>query len=134
VVSLEGALPKGAELVDDDLKADIQLCLKLGGGDFLPAFEDLERRVTGGRGIAGQVVNDVRQQILGLRGNLAGALADRAFAQRSPQEAIGWLEQAVGEDPAREDLARRLISAYLQTGQSGRAAELRRIHQIATEA
>ena len=40
------------------------------------------------------------------------------------------LEQALERQPDREDLARKLRAAYLETGQMARAAELQRNHAL----
>jgi len=59
-----------------------------------------------------------------------GALAANHIARQQPRLAIPLLEQALERQPDREDLARKLRAAYLETGQHTRAAELQKEHAI----
>src|SRR5205085_12005513 len=52
----------------------------VGSGLFLPGWEDLEHRVTGGRSAAGSVINAARQQVSDDRADLAMALAQTKLA------------------------------------------------------
>jgi hypothetical protein len=45
-------------------------------------------------------------------------------------KAIPLLEQALERQPQREDLARKLRAAYMETGQHARAAELQKDHAL----
>jgi len=96
------------------------------GKEFLAGFEELERRVTQGRGTAGQVVADARLRLAEYRADLTCALADYQDAIGHPEQAIPHLEDALDALQGRKDLAKRLAVAYLKTGQTKRASEVRR--------
>ncbi len=59
-----------------------------------------------------------------------GALASNHMARQQPRKAIPLLEQALERQPDREDLARKLLAAYLESGQPARAAELQKDHAL----
>jgi hypothetical protein len=61
---------------------------------------------------------------------LISALAANHIARREARRAIPILELALERQPDREDLARQLRAAYLETGQLARAAEIKREHAI----
>ena len=81
-------------------------------------------------GAAGELVRDLRQSVEAFRVDLLGALAANYLARREPARAVPLLEQALERQPDREDLARKLRAAYLETGQTGRAAEIQRTHAL----
>ncbi|PZR68388.1 MAG: hypothetical protein DLM66_09030 [Candidatus Dormiibacter spiritus] len=62
--------------------------------------------------------------------DIMGALAANHLARQDARRAIPLLERALERQPEREDLARKLTAAYLETGQHTRAAELQREHAI----
>ena len=62
------------------------------------------------------------------RVDLMGALAANHLARQEPHKAIPLLERALERQPDREDLARKLVAAYLETGQHTRAAEIQKVH------
>jgi Bacterial transcriptional activator domain len=101
-----------------------KLLAELGSGLFLPGWEELEHRVTGGRGGAAEVVNAARRQVADHRANVAAALAETLVAAGRTAEAIAPLEDAMAGAPHREDVIRLLISAYLRTGQTAKAKSL----------
>jgi DNA-binding SARP family transcriptional activator len=99
-------------------------------GEFLPGWEQLENGVNGARGAAGDLVRQLRQRAETARIDLMGALAANYIARQEPSRAIPLLEQALERQPDREDLARKLRTAYLTTGQMARAADLQRDHAL----
>jgi tetratricopeptide (TPR) repeat protein len=103
-----------------------QMLDQTGSQDFLAGFEELERKVTRGRGTAGEVVRGARLQIAGQRAELVCALAEYQDALGHPEAAIPYLQSALDALQDRQDLARLLVVAYLKTGQTTRASELRR--------
>jgi hypothetical protein len=117
-------------LLPPDLAEEASRMLDALQGEFLPGWDQLENEVTGGRGTAGDLVRDLRQRAEAARVNLLGALAADYLARREPARAIQFLEQALERQPDREDLARKLRAAYLETGQVARAAELQRDHAL----
>jgi hypothetical protein len=120
--------------LDEDLLARGQaLLLELGDGDFLPGFEDMEKRVTQGRGVAGQVVAEVRVQIDGMRADVAGVLAKALLDRGQAAHAVSLLEPIVARSLERDDLARTLINALRDSGQHTRAAEVRRRFAVGSE-
>ena len=52
------------------------------------------------------------------------------MARRDPARAIPLLEQALERRPDREDLALSLRTAYLETGQVGRATALQNEYSL----
>ena len=102
-------------------------------GDFLAGFEDLQYRVTQGNGTAGAVVAAARELIANQRADLTHALTDYLDATGQVKEAIPHLKVALEFLPERQDLARLLVAAYLQTGQTARANELRSAYNLNQE-
>jgi len=94
-------------------------------GEFLGNFSELEHQVTEGRGTAGQVVEEARSAIAGQRAELARALAEYYEASGHPQSSIAYLRAALAGSPARQDLARLLVVAYMRTGQTALADQAR---------
>ncbi len=115
------------ELLDQQLAAEIEEALsRTSSGDFLPLFDQLEQRANDSRGVAGDLVGDLRRQVDDLRASLAAALAVTYRASGRGSRALQPLETVLRRDPGREDLAHTLVAIYLESGQPGRAAELRR--------
>ena len=94
--------------------------------EFLAGFEELENKVNQGRGTAGQMVAQARESIANQRAELVRAFAEYQDAIGRPEAAIPHLQATLDALPARQDLARLLVVAYLKTGQSARASEVRR--------
>jgi thioredoxin-like negative regulator of GroEL len=111
---------------DASLSEAHALLQELGDGEFMPGFEDMEKRVTQGRGVAGQVVAEVRVQIDGTRADVADAVAKTLLDRGEPAQAVALLEPIVARSEERDDLARTLINALRESGQHKRAAEIRR--------
>jgi len=117
-------------ILSPNLVDDATVLLDGSMGEFLPGWEQLEKEVNGARGAAGDLVRQLRQRAETSRVNLMGALAANHIARQEPSRAIPLLEQALERQPDREDLARKLRAAYLETGQLTRAAELQRDHAL----
>lgn len=100
------------------------------GKEWLPGWEEVERRATEGRSGAGKLITDVRNRIDGVRITLLEAYADRCLAGGRQERVIGYLEEALRRRPDRSGLARRLADAYEQIGQARRAVELRNEHGL----
>ena len=101
-----------------------RLLAEMGSGLYLPGWEEIEHRATGGKGDAGQLVTAVRAQVSDLRADLALALGHALLAAGQPADAIPSLEDALGAAPLREDVARVLVSACLRSGQTSKAEAL----------
>ncbi len=117
-------------MLSRDLVDDATALLDESAGEFLPGWEQLEKEVNGARGAAGDLVRQLRQRAETARIDLMSALAANLMARQEPSRAIPLLEQALERQPDREDLARKLRAAYLETGQHARAAELQRDHAL----
>jgi hypothetical protein len=117
-------------LLPPDLAEEALRILDAVQGEFLPGWDQLENEVTGGRGTAGDLVRDLRQRAEAARVDLLGALAANYIDRREAARAVPLLEQALESRPDREDVARKLHAAYLETGQFARAAELQRDHAL----
>ena len=124
----------GGQLISDELAGEVAgLLAGLSAGEFLPRFEDFEAAVSNRRGVAGTEVEALRREVVRWHGDLVCALADRRLADGDSITAVRILEPALEEDPAREDLARRLVNAYTLSGQPARASALRRSLDLAQE-
>jgi DNA-binding SARP family transcriptional activator len=113
-----------------DLAAEAHGVLNAVQGELLPGWDQLERDVTGGRGTAGDLVRELRRRAEEAQIDLLGAIASNHLARREPAAAVPLLEQALERAPDREDLARKLRAAYLETGQLNKAAEIQRAHAL----
>jgi len=119
-------------LLTGDLVAEAHRMLDETDGEFLPGWDEIERETNGGRGAAHEYVRSLRELAETARVDLMGALAANHMARQEPRKAIPMLELALERQPDREDLARKLRAAYLETGQMARAAELQRDHALDT--
>jgi len=117
-------------MLSDALAAEIEGMLAQADGEFLPVWDELEHEVTGGRGAGGELVRDIRQKAEDSRVSLLSALALNRLARREAGRAIPLLEQALERRPDREDLARNLRAAYLESGQPNRAAAVQRDYSL----
>lgn len=114
-------------LINAELAGEIgQMLDQTDSHEFLAGFEELEHKVNQGRGTAGQIVGQARELIANQRADLVRALAEYQDAIGRPEAAIRHLQTALDALPGRQDLARLLVVAYLKTGQSARASEVRR--------
>src|SRR5205814_6082568 len=113
------------DAVSDQLVEEADETLRLSTGEFLPGWDEVERRGTDPGSDVGRVVVDVRHQVVAARLGLADALARTYLARRQPGRAIPHLEEALELRPDRDELARRLVDAYELGGQRRRAARLR---------
>jgi predicted Zn-dependent protease len=77
------------------------------------------------------LVESARAEIASWRSDLVHALAEYHQAAGRPQASIAYLESALTQSPHRQDLARLLVAAYLQTGQTARADQARREYDLA---
>jgi DNA-binding SARP family transcriptional activator len=117
-------------MLTSDLAAEASRILDETEGEFLPAWEEIENETNGGRGAAAEYVRALRGIAETARVELLGALAANHLARQEPSKAIPLLEQALERQPEREDLARKLRAAYLETGQHARATDLQRDHAL----
>lgn len=111
----------------------LEMLADFGSGDFLPGFEEMERRVTKGRGTAGQVVAEVRVKLHKLQADIALAVANVLLDRGQPADAATLLDPIVARSDDRDDLARVLITALRESGQHNRAAEIRRRFAVGQE-
>ncbi len=121
-------------LIDVELADQItDLLQATAGREFLSGFSELEHQVTQGRGTASEVVEEARVLIGGCRADLTRALAEYQEAIGRPRASIAYLQGALTQSPGRQDLARLLVAAYLQTGQTGLAEQARREYDLTQE-
>jgi hypothetical protein len=120
-------------LSDDLLRQAQDLLSEISDGDFLPGFEEMEKHVTKGRGVAGRVVAEARMQIDTLRCDLAAAVGEGLLDRGQASLAAALLEPIVRRSEDRDDLARILSTALRELGQHDRAAEVRRRYVLGQE-
>ena len=126
-------MPRPGSLIDRKLAEEVRHMLAATRGEFLAGFEDLQHKVTQSNGTAGEVVAATRQLIANQRADLTRALTDYLDATGQVTEAIPHLKDALELLPERQDLARLLVTVYLQTGQTARASELRSSYNLNLE-
>lgn len=117
-------------LLAPDQTADVVDVLASTEAEFLPEWDRLEEQVTGARGSAGEMVRQLRVAAESERIGLLEALAANHLARREADRAASILERALERRPHHEGLARKLVAAYMQAGQTGRAADLQRLHGL----
>lgn len=118
---------RSEHIITSELASEIRQMLDVTNSqEFLAGFEELENKITRGRGTAGDVVRNARLHIAAQRAELVCALAEYQDALGHPEAAIPYLQSALEAQPDRVDLARLLVVAYLKSGQTARASELRR--------
>ena len=130
LVELERECASMEGLLAEAMAAEVEAALISSAGEFLPGWDEIESEVTGGRGSAGDVVRNLRGRAEFARVALLAALARNQMARRDPARAIPLLEQALERRPDREDLALNLRTAYLETGQVGRATALQNEYSL----
>jgi len=114
-----------APLDQEQLRNLERLAESIGDGPFLPEWEATEAKVTAGQGSAGSVVEAVRADVDRWRAAVLVALAGAHMARNQPSLAIPYLERVTGSHPDNEPAAKTLVAAYLETGQTERAKQLR---------
>lgn len=117
-------------MLPPDLVAEARRMLEETEGELLPGWEEIEAETNGGRGAAKEYVRALRELAETARVDLMGALAGDHLARQEPRKAIPLLERALEHQPDREDLARKLVAAYMETGQHSRATELQHDHAL----
>jgi hypothetical protein len=119
----------------DDLLApacapQVESALRASAREFLPGWEEIERRATDGRSGMAEIVAAVRDQVEAAHLGLLESLADAHVAGQRPAAAVPHLEEALRRRPERGDLARKLVIACERSGLGRRAAELREEHGL----
>jgi len=120
-------------LIDSALADEVRKMLTRTEGDLLAGFEVLEQKIKQGDGSAGLTLRAAREVIWRRRAELVIALAEYEDTMGRPDAAIAPLKAALVALPERQDLARLLSIAYLKTGQTVRAAEVRRQYALKQE-
>jgi DNA-binding SARP family transcriptional activator len=122
---------QGGSLLSEGLALEVgQVLEQTEGPEFLAGFEELEHKINQGRGSASELVAGIRRELAGMRAELTRSLAEYHHAQGRPLAAIPPLRQALDSQPDRQDLARLLVAAYMQTGQTARADEALRTFDL----
>jgi hypothetical protein len=116
-------------LTEAEIKA-VQGAIADDGGEYLPAWDEVERQTTGGRGSAGGLVRSVRTLADDLHVQLLVRLAQNYEARRDSPQAIPLLEEALRRRPEREDVAQLLVADYRETGQVMRARQLETTYRL----
>jgi DNA-binding SARP family transcriptional activator len=131
---LANGIRQRGSMIDAELAAEIHAKLdETEAKEFLPGFEELESKVNSGNGTAGDLVAQARELISNQRAELVCALAEYQEAIGHPEAAIAHLQATHEALPGRQDIARLLVVAYLRTGQTARASEVRRQYPLTQE-
>jgi len=117
-------------MLTPELVSEARRMLDESEGEVLAGWEDIEAETNGGRGGAKEYIQALRQLAETARVDLMGALAANHVARQEPRKAIPLLERALEHQPEREDLARKLVAVYMETGQHARAAEIQKDHAL----
>jgi DNA-binding SARP family transcriptional activator len=104
--------------------AEVEAAMALYTGEYLPIWDELDQRLTGGRGAAGELVRSVRLLMEDAYIRLLIGLGHHYGARRDPRRGIPLLEEVLRRQPDREDVANLLAAAYRDTGQPSRARQL----------
>jgi hypothetical protein len=112
-------------LLSDGLCESAEKARRLAAEEFLPGWEEVERRGTGGGSGMTDVVEDVRDRVVTARMAILDALAEARLVRQQPGEAIPYLEEALRCRPERAQLARKLADVHERSGQPQRAAAIR---------
>lgn len=127
LADLRHRLEAVGEILPTALVEEAEAALKIiGFGKFLPGWEEIEKRMTGARGTAGDTITEVRVAVSEDRAAIVLSLAGLYRAAGNPARAIPLLVDVLNDNPELEDVARALIAVYLATGQSDKAREARR--------
>ena len=125
VLDLADEVRREGGLRTDALLDQANEALTRASTEFLPGWDEIERKGTEGRGVAAGVVADVRHQVATAHVTILVAVADWYVAHRQPQRAVAYLEDGLRLRTDSPDIAHRLAKAYEQVGQPGRASRLR---------
>jgi hypothetical protein len=120
------ALRARPEMIHGKEAEALQVLMESSSGEFLAGFSELERLVTGARGTAGQLVEQIRGQVVAARAEIALALAGYYSALDQPARAIPYLVDARRRGSERQDIAKALVVAYLRIGDTAAATQVRR--------
>jgi hypothetical protein len=120
-LQVSGEIPPPALVKEAEAALEV-----IGFGTFLPGWEEIEKRMTGAKGSAGDTITEVRVTVSEDRAGIVLSLAGLYRAAGNPSRAIPLLIDVLEDNPELEDVARALVSAYLATGQSARAKDAQR--------
>lgn len=117
-------------LLPADGITEIQGAMARYAGEYLPLWDELEERITGSRGVGGELVRSIRVFSEDAYSRLMLRLAQHYHARRDLPRAIPLWEEALRRGPEREDVAALLTAAYRQTGQPTRARRLEFVYHL----
>ncbi|HUY99458.1 MAG TPA: hypothetical protein VMU89_03845 [Thermomicrobiaceae bacterium] len=127
LADLRNRLHASGEIPPPTLVKEAEAALEvIGFGKFLPGWEEIEKRMTGAKGSAGDTIIEVRVSVSEDRAAIVLGLTGLYRAAGNPSRAIPLLIEVLEDNPELEDVARALVAAYLATGQSARAKEAQR--------
>jgi hypothetical protein len=116
--------------VNEETIAEIRDALVAAREEWLPGFEEIERKGSGGRGAAGEMVAEVRTEVAAAHASLLRVLADWHLSRGEAQRVIHDLEDGLRRRPDQIVITTVLVSAYEQAGQMDLAARVRREHGL----
>jgi hypothetical protein len=119
-----------ANAVTEETIAEIRDALVAAREEWMPGFEEIERKGSGGRGAAGEMVAEVRAEVAAAHASLLRLLADWHLSRGEAQRVTHDLEDGLRRRPDQLVIATALVSAYEQAGQADLAARVRREHGL----
>jgi hypothetical protein len=111
----------GSAVLPPELVPKAEQLVTLTSGRFLPFWEVLEEKVTGGDGSSVESAEVIRGRLEVARADVLAALGATHVASGLAQRAIAVLVEARRMRPEREDVANQLVVAYRATGRDEEA-------------
>jgi hypothetical protein len=111
----------GSAVLPPELVPKAEQLVTLTAGRFLPFWEVLDEKVTGGDGPSVEPVEVIRGRLEVARADVLAALGGTHVASGQAQRAIAVLEEARRMRPEREDVANQLVVAYRAIGRDEEA-------------
>jgi DNA-binding SARP family transcriptional activator len=111
----------GSAVLPPDLVPKAEQILALTSGRFLPFWDILDKKVTGGDGASVELVETIRGQLEIARADALAALGATHVASGQAHRAIAVLVEVRRMRPDRQDVANQLVVAYRAAGRDAEA-------------
>jgi hypothetical protein len=105
--------------------AGVEKLVEACSSEVLPEFQSLDERITGEKGVGGELITALRSRHSDDLATVRVALAQTHLEAGSAAQAVELLRSALENKPDREDVARRLVAALIAAGRSSEAESVR---------